>query len=58
MNEANTPIVENDAGVATEENSKPEVAMYQSPSITPQESTNDSCPSFLANLSPDFWDDF
>lgn len=38
---------------------EPKVAMYQSPAQQEREARKaESCPSFLANIRPDFWDNF
>lgn len=40
------------------DSTSPQPAMYQS-AITPAApADSDSCPSFLSNISPDFWDNF
>lgn len=35
-----------------------EVPMFCSAAQSRQHAAEDSCPSFLANIRPDFWDDF
>ncbi len=42
---------------ASPEPTAPPVAMFQSPATPAPEAPADSCPSFLTNLRPDFWQD-